>query len=259
MSVLDQVLSMKKKGISESEIASTLEEQGISPKDISEALSQAKIKEAVYEETSDEELMPSIMIPERAESLPTEGEISDIDLLPPTPSDHYKVPRVVRKEIQEQEEISQPTQEMSEQYYYQPQPTQQVSPETYQYFYGEAASQISDTDTIIEIAEQVFYEKIKNLQKQIESLIEFKNLSQSKIDNISERLKRIENSIDSLQSAILEKIGSYGRGIDSIKKEIELIQESFHEMAKSDKISEKEPIHKIEKKTTVIHKSKKKV
>ncbi|GIU68516.1 MAG: hypothetical protein KatS3mg001_366 [Candidatus Pacearchaeota archaeon] len=253
MSVLDQIISMKKKGIPENEIISSLEEQGISPREISEALNQAKIKEAVSAETSDEEMIPSIMIPEKAEPLPTEGEISDVDLLPPTPSTGYTVPKIVRKEISEQEvpETFQETQEQVSDQYYQP---QQPPPETYQYFYGETP-QVSDFDTIIEISEQVFQEKIKALQKQIDSFNEFKNISQTKIDNISERLKRIENSLDSLQAAILEKIGDYGRGIDAIKKEMELIQESFHELAKSKK---EKTVHKIEKKTTVVHKSKKK-
>lgn len=44
MGTLEQVMDLKSKGTSDSDIISILKEQGISPKAISEALSQAKIK-----------------------------------------------------------------------------------------------------------------------------------------------------------------------------------------------------------------------
>jgi hypothetical protein len=88
----------------------------------------------------------------------------------------------------------------------------------------------SDTDTIIEIAEQVFSEKIKKEQKQIEILNEFATLAEAKISNDHERIKRIEDIIDKLQIAILEKIGSYGRNLDTIKNEMGMMQESFEKM-----------------------------
>ena len=52
-------------------------------------------------------------------------------------------------------------------------------------------------------------------------------LTQTKIDNIADRLKRIEATIDKLQMTILEKIGSYGNNLESIKKEMAMMQDSF--------------------------------
>jgi len=43
-------------------------------------------------------------------------------------------------------------------------------------------------------------------------------------------LKRMEKTIDKLQMAILEKVGSYGRGLESIKKEMIMMQDSFGKM-----------------------------
>ncbi len=83
------------------------------------------------------------------------------------------------------------------------------------------------TDTMIEIAEQVFIEKTRKMQEQLEDLNEFKTLAETKLTNATSRLKRIEESIDKLQMAILEKVGSYGRGLDNIKKEMAMMQESF--------------------------------
>src|SRR4030042_486210 len=87
-----------------------------------------------------------------------------------------------------------------------------------------------DTDTVIEIAEQVFSESIKKEQKQIESLNEFATLIETKISNDHERIKRLEEIIDKLQAAILEKIGSYSKNIESIKNEMGMMQESFEKM-----------------------------
>ncbi|MCK5604366.1 hypothetical protein KAR91_20925, partial [Candidatus Pacearchaeota archaeon] len=84
-----------------------------------------------------------------------------------------------------------------------------------------------ETDTIIEVAEQVFIEKSKKMKKQISENNEFRALAGSKIEDISNRLKRIESSMDKLQSAILEKVGEYGNGLQSIKKEMDMMQDSF--------------------------------
>ena len=85
MSVLDQVMTLKEKGASDSEITTNLREKGVSPKEISDALSQAKIKEAVSPQVGYEEGMePSVLGPENGEDLPTEGSISDEDISPPS-------------------------------------------------------------------------------------------------------------------------------------------------------------------------------
>ena len=47
MGVLEQITQMKNQGIPDQEIVSNLQEQGISPKEINDALSQAQIKNAV--------------------------------------------------------------------------------------------------------------------------------------------------------------------------------------------------------------------
>ncbi|MFH1311200.1 MAG: hypothetical protein ABIH65_02235 [Nanoarchaeota archaeon] len=286
MSVLEQVIEQMNNGISEDEIASSLREQGVSPDSITEALGQAKIKTAISSEDMNEyngDVEPSIMRPGRAESLPTEGEISDEDLTPPSPStfqaqrEGLPLHRDVTEEYVPTEEYYSPTQQYQQPEYapqYQQPEYIQQQPE-----YG-YPSQTTDTDTMIEIAEQVFSEKIKSIQKHIEDLNELKTLMQSKVENISDRLKRIEVNIDRLQAEILEKVGSYGRGLDNVQKEMSMMQDSFGKMVSglTDKAEHKHhttsqhttpthykhhatpshTIHHIKKKTTVIHKSGKK-
>lgn len=244
MGVLEQVMELKRTGIPENEIIGKLREQGVSPNAITEALNQAKIKSAVSSGGGiKNEMEPSMMGPEGAEpppkELPTEGGISDIDLTPTPP--RYQAPRLQRggpvaQEVSDQEAyVPQPQgefypgqgQQQGQQEQYQP---EQYAPQEEYYpqqEYGYSEPGIGDTDTIIEITEQVFSEKIKTIQKQVEDLNEFKVLAQTKIDNISDRLKRIELNIDRLQAEILEKVGSYGRGLEGIKKEMGMMQESF--------------------------------
>jgi len=310
MGVLEKVMDLKNKGVSDSEIISILREKGASPKSISDALSQAKIKGAVSSQgTRDEEMEPSLMGPENSEDLPTEGSISDEDLtplpsgLPPSMLPRNYVPLHQEADEEEdyvpqpmgQQEVYSPPQYAPPQYVpqapqqqysdYQQQPQEEYAPqqyapqeyvpqEGYEYQQPVAGGGVSDTDTIIEISEQVFADKMKGVLKQIESFNEFKTLSEIKVENISDRLKRIEASIDKLQIAILEKIGSYGRGIDTLKKEMEMVQNSFGKIVnlaaensgtgkhthhnQSHQQTEHHPshtIHRTEKKTTVVHKS----
>ena len=51
MAILDQVMQMKKQGFGDSEIITALQEQGINPKAISDALDQSQIKNAVEQGT----------------------------------------------------------------------------------------------------------------------------------------------------------------------------------------------------------------
>lgn len=272
MGVLEQVTELKGRGIPENEIIGQLKEQGVSPAAINDALNQSKIKSAVSsggpKKNVQSEMEPSIMGPEGAEpppkELPTEGGISDVDLTPVPPSQYQgqqlsKGP--VSQEISEEyvpkpqeEGYEEQGQQQYEQGQYQPEQYQEYSP---QQEYGYSAAGASDTDTLIEIAEQVFFEKIKPMQKQIEDLNEFKILAQTKIDNISDRLKRIELNIDKLQAEILEKVGSYGRGLEGVKKEIGMVQESFGKIVNTlaDKKEVKHKHHTLKKTSTFYHKA----
>ena len=292
MGTLEQVMDLKSKGTSDADIISILREQGVSPKAISDALNQAKIKGAVSSGNGNEEGMErSILRPDTAEDLPTEGSISDEDLTPPPQGlPAFMQPRSyvpMHQEAGEEEYVPQPQSEQGGQYntpypnyQYQPQeyqPQEYAQQEGQEYQPGMMAA--GDTDTIIEISEQVFAERMKGAVKQIESFSEFKTLSETKIENISNRLARLEFAIDKLQLAILEKVGSYGRGLDNVKKEMEMVQDSFSKIV--NKVAEKHSgtaehhqtqhhvqqpthqsqpshtTHRIEKRTTVVHKSQK--
>ena len=205
MALLEEVQKMREQGKPEGEIISSLQEKGINPKAIQEAFNQEKIKNAVSSAQQQEisDMQPSMMseIPVPSGGMYTPKAIDEEDYYAPQPT---------------QEQYPMPLSNESSQEYY-PQ-------EGYQGYYsgGESSS-----DLMIEVAEQVFSEKIKKLTSKIDELVNFMNLTQVKVENTEERLKRIEKIIDNLQIKILEKIASYGESISGIKKEMSMMQDSF--------------------------------
>jgi len=232
MGILDEVISMKSRGISDSEVIKNLRDQGISPSEINDALNRAQIKTAVSSDenskTNSEGMEQSIMSSgEEPDHLPTEGNIGDFELTPPIAGFRGRLTKEIpenSEEMYEPQEAYYPQQQyLQTQEYAAPQPG--YAPQEYADSMGSI-----DTDTLIEISEQVFSEKNKPLQKKIEEMDEFRVLTQTRIDYISERLKKIEAIIDKLQASILEKIGSYGQGIENVKKEMNMMQGSFSKM-----------------------------
>jgi hypothetical protein len=234
MGLLEQITRMRKEGLNDNDISSTLQEQKISPAAINDAFNQLKVKEAVSAEDS----YPAPTPKQTQKNMANQGQ--------------FYTPRT--KDIDEAPQAPTPDQNQD---YYSPQNYNPPTPDSYpgqntqeeyypQYNYDDSQQQGSyatDTDTIIEIAEQVFSEKTKQIQKQVDMLNEFATLAENKLENNLERIKRIEKIIDNLQIKILEKVGSYGENLDSVKKEMNMMQESFSkvlpELAEAKKSSHK--------------------
>jgi hypothetical protein len=211
MGVLEQITQMKSQGVSENEIVKQLQEQGVSPKIINDSFNQAQIKNAVSNENPEAQ---------NFEGLQTQSQ--------QMPEETYTTQT---QDISEQETYSPQTQQ-EEQY--------QGYPQEESYEYSQTGV---DTNTIIEISEQVFFEKIQKIQKNVEDLSEFKILAESRIENVSERIKKIETILDKMQIAILDKIGSYGSNLEGIKKEMTMMQDSFGKIVNS--VAEKNEKPKI--------------
>ncbi len=228
MGVLEQVTRMKEQGIPEREIVSELSQQGISPKEIDDALKQAQIKYAVSDD--EEGMQPSIM---------PKGE------MPPSPKQNktYTPPTYEQQQYAPQEEYA-----PQEQYIPQQQEQYYTPGEGYEQQYAAGI----DTDTVMEIADQIFSDRIKKIQKQLDDVTEASTLLQTKVENVSERLKKMETMMDKLQIAILEKVGSYGKNLENIKKEMSMMQNSFSKMISSPKKESTEK--KIEKSLTNLEK-----
>lgn len=239
MGNLEKVMQMKIQGFSENEIAKQLQSEGVSPKEISDAINQSKIKQAVAGFNEEpEEMQPSMMGTALSEyNLPSPKQNI------PSPNFQEQAEYVPQESQYQQEDY--PPQENYSQQNYQNYPQEQG-------YGGYPQTSESSADSIIEISEQVFSEKIKNFQKQMTELIEFKTISQTKLENIEERLRRMEKMFDQLQISIIEKVGSYGKNLDYLKKEVEMVEDSFSKISnkvvnKDDSLKEvsaKKPVSK---------------
>ncbi|MCH7536200.1 MAG: hypothetical protein IH948_10755, partial [Bacteroidetes bacterium] len=86
-------------------------------------------------------------------------------------------------------------------------------------------------DTITEISEQIASEKMSDIRKYIEKIMDFRTTTETKIELMEEKLKRIEKIMDTLQSSVLRKVGDYITNVDDIKKELIETQKTFSKIA----------------------------
>lgn len=234
MNVLDRIIELKNQGIEDEEIINQLRQEKISPREIENALNQAQIKRAVSKEDYEfDEMEPSIMSQENLE-IPVPKPIEK-SYSPKTreieenyePSDRFSKSNQQQKSsvktAQYSQQVSAP--EYSKmQYKQQPQTQESFSDYSQDQSYD---VKYSDTDAMIEVSEQVFDEKISEILNQLDSINKFKVISETKLENFETRLRKIESMIDNLQISILEKVGSYGENLSFIKKEMEMMQDSF--------------------------------
>jgi hypothetical protein len=224
MTLLADIRKMQAEGRTEPEIISELNAKGVSPREITEALSQSKIKEAVE---GGYPVQPEGQAPvPQAEQPQAYGEM--------TPS-----------LAQQQEEYPQAQQAPAVQQAYAPeqayQPEAQAQPPAeYEYPQYQQPAALS-TDTLAQISEQIVDEKLSPLRKELEKVLDLKTTLDAKMEYLDERLKRIEKIIDRFQLSVLQKVGDYMTNIDDIKREIIETQKSFKAMSSSQAVNPKKP------------------
>lgn len=258
MTPLEKVVNLKKEGKSEAEIIATLRAEGVSPMKISDAINQSKIKEAVSDNSPTQGMTPSIMgvdedgnpiAQEKIPEMPQKEETQSTppqELYAPQPTSPPQPPQTMNS----QTETYQPQQnyQPQEQYYdpYQQQGYsqdpfagyEQPQQDYYQPGFDDYSQDYSNagyagsTDAMIEVAEQVFTEKMKKLSKEIKQLTEFKTIFQTRVENLSNRLERMEKYFDKMQLEILQKVSEYGKGMDYMKKELKMVEDSFEKLSK---------------------------
>ena len=209
MAVLELLSQMKSKGMSTAQMIQSLKEQGFSPKEINEALSQSEIKSEL---------------------------IRTNQTMQPQETPQFEQPSDLRPSIESQMQMS-PEQNQEEQYpeytpeQYQPQDQQ----EQYQYqqpiAYPEYQSpQSIDYETISDIVSQIIDEKMKEIKKELSLATKFRKNAIEKIKELENNINKIEQTMNELQMAIIRKIGSYGEHIETIAKELKATQNSFSKM-----------------------------
>lgn len=190
MSTIDEIRQLQQQGYNDDEVTQKLMEAGYSPKEINYSLSQSRIKSAVVDNVQ------ASMINQEMQPSALQSEQPNTQLAAPQPQEQY-------------------------QEYYQPQQ------QTQEYYPQQSGA---STETITEIAEQIMAEKLIEVKKVINSMVEFKSVMDAKVTGLDERLKRIESIISNLQASIIGKIGGFGKGIEEIKEEMTMMQDSFSKM-----------------------------
>jgi len=211
MDVLNKVMEMQSKGMPDSEIAKTLRNNGVSSKEINDALNNAKIKSAVSQEYpySQQEM----------QNMPQQDMQQSIM----QSSDYSQYP-------QNQEQYAQYSQNPQNQEQYAQYPQQEAYAAQYPETYSESYSPQLNTDTIYEISEQVALEKIDEFRKKIGDVSQFRNTASEKLKELDERLKKIEDAIEQLQTAVIGKIGEFGETSAYIKKDLNSIHETMSKL-----------------------------
>ncbi len=204
MNTLEEIKKMQQEGKSEQDIMMNLQSQGIPMMEVSNALAQSKIKQAVgapaamdempVTETVDQnqDMQPSVLQAENAQ------ESKGIPTPPEPPQEENYQPMMQQQEYQE-----------------------------YQPYVGGI-----NADTIAEIAEQAVNEKLTAIKNKLDAATETKTILETKINYLDERLKRIEKIIDRLQLSILQKVGEYMTNVEDVKKELIETQKSFTSLVK---------------------------
>ena len=214
MATLDRVIEMQNQGMSEYDIAEQLKNEGINPKEITDALGQAKIKNAVspnaeqqaQQQATQEQQPTQNMQPSVMQDPNTQGQYPEQYQQP------QQNPEVYPQENQAQDPYA--SQQEQQNYY-------SESPQAYsgQEYYPNQGNMTSET--ISEIAEQVVSEKLEEFKIKTGDLQQFKNSTEEKLNNFEERLKRIEDSIEKIEQAVIGKIGEFGENSATIKKDLE--------------------------------------
>lgn len=208
MSTLDRIIEMQKKGVPDVEISTQLQNEGISPTEIGDSLNQAKIKNAISapEESEDEQMYSQGMTSSiMSKQPPATQQPAAI----PAPEEYYQ-------ELDPNANYQQPIAgEQPQDDYYQQTPQAYTQQDYY------APQSGANTETIFEIAEQVVTEKLDTYKKRIGDVVSFKNTIQDKVDDIDDRLKRIEDTIAKLQQAVIGKIGEFGESNAMIHKDLD--------------------------------------
>ncbi len=201
MSTLERINELKKEGLNENKIFDKLREEGVSPMEIKDSFDQLSIKNAVSSENSLEN-----------------NNTMEENYMPSTPEEDSQNSGYPDQSYTENTQYPEQNFAQAQEEYY--------SPQAYQGDYSQQGYGV-DTSTIMEISEQVFAEKTQETEKQINKITEFMNLAESRISDTDKRLERIERIIDNLQIKILEQVGNYGNNLNNIKKEMEMMQDSF--------------------------------
>jgi len=208
---IDEVAKMQSLNMNDAQIIRKLTEQGFNPVEINDALNQAKIKQEIGagKPLSSEGFSPSMM----------NSQTPQMDEVPvPTPSAIPPRQEPLRQERRVEQPLPPVRPEGQEQGYPYPYPTYEDQP---------LQQPSMGTEAMEEIAEEIVNEKWQEAKAKIGDVVEWKGYADRRINSIEERIKRLESSMDRLQTALLSKVNEYGRSIKMLGAEIGSVENTL--------------------------------
>ncbi len=194
---IDMVMKMKRSGASDQEINSDLTNRGFNQTQISEAMNQAQIKSGI-------EAPPPPPIRDQGDM-----QMSMLSEAPP-PTGDYPTPEPMTGETMP------PSMDQgypqNQQYAGEP-----MSPEQY---YDSRSTE----ESIEEIAEAIIDEKWQDVTSKIGDIGAWKEKVETEIESIKQEVMRIEERFDSMQRAIVGRIGEYDESIKNVGIEIKALE-----------------------------------
>jgi uncharacterized protein YoxC len=82
-------------------------------------------------------------------------------------------------------------------------------------------------ERIEEIAEAIIEEKWNELLKDINKIIEWKNRTESRIEEVEKKISELKRSFEELHRAIVEKVSDYDKNITEVGTEIKAMENVF--------------------------------
>jgi predicted RNA-binding protein with RPS1 domain len=214
----DVIAEMRRYGYSDDQIIAYLQQQGISPKDIFDAINKLKVPAE-----KEKEEMPSIMEAPAPTPTPTPT---------PTPIPTPTAPPAPTAPAPTAAPTIIPTVPFSQEA-----PSIQV-PTGY------------DVEALEAMIEGIIGEKWEILKRRIADIEELRKQIEAKILSIEERMKRVELNLDKIYLAILKRQDEQVKEIKAVGKEIDMLEEAFSKILKplSENIKRLEEISKELKK-----------
>lgn len=193
MTTLDDVKKLQNQGATDEQIVQLLRERGVSYREIADAVAQSKIKAAVEQ---------------------------------PEAEGNAGAENTMVQSMQANEQAPQPNQT------YAPQPEYAAQPGTeYAYDYAQQGVGNVSADLISEIAEQIVAEKLTEIRVHLEKTLDLRTTMEARLEYLDERLKKIERSLDVLQTSVLRRVGDYITNVEDIKTELVETQKTFAKLA----------------------------
>ena len=214
MQVTEKIRELQHAGATDEQIIQQLQNEGVSPKEIYDSLNQVQVKNAIS---------PPAIVPQDPNQ---PNALSQMQEYPPADFNPNQAAATEISQGQPAQELQAPpaqgqpqmqeyTAPQEQDYYSQ---TPQAYPQDQNYPYQQ---EYTSTETISEIAEQVVLEKFEDFEEKMSDLSTSKDLIESRVDDLNERLKKIEHSIQTLNSAVIGKVGEVAQNNALIHKDLD--------------------------------------